>query len=85
MDPEEFLDVVLVWYRDVLLYKATGEIERLVNASDLAVIRKVADRCSYEGIEEVLEAIEKAKARLRANVNFEMTMELLLMTMQEKG
>ena len=29
------------------------------------------------------EALEKAKARLRANVSFELTMELLFLTIQE--
>ncbi len=81
----EYLDIISVWYRDVLLFKATGETEGLVYRDELATIRKVADRCSYEGIETVLEAIKKAKTRLSANVSFDLTMELLLSTIQEKG
>ena len=42
-----------------------------------------ASKSSYEGIENILNAIEKAKARLKANVNFELTMELLLLTIKE--
>ena len=38
---------------------------------------------SYEGIENILDALEKAKARMKANVNFELTMELLLLTIKE--
>ena len=37
----------------------------------------------YEGIENILKAIENAKARLRANVNFDLVMELLLLTIKE--
>ena len=85
MDPEEFLDIIMVWYRDVLMYKATGDADSLVNYGDIAIIRKAAGRCSYEGLDEVLEAVNKARARLKAYVNFELTMELLLATMQEKG
>ena len=36
-----------------------------------------------EAIETILEALEKAKARLRANVNFDLVMELLLLTIKE--
>ena len=36
-------------------------------------------------IEEVLESLQKARIRLGANVNFELTMELLFMTIKEKG
>ena len=33
----------------------------------------------------LLDALEKAKKRLDANVNFELTMELLLLEMKENG
>ena len=35
------------------------------------------------GIETILKALDKAKIRLAANVNFDLTMELLLLTMKE--
>ncbi len=85
VDPQEYLDIITVWYRDVLLFKATGDTDNIVNKEQLATIRKVAGRCSYEGIETVIEAIQKAKSRLKANVNFELTMELLMNTIQELG
>jgi DNA polymerase-3 subunit delta' len=69
----------------VLLFKATGETDKLVFREELSTIRRVAQRSSYEGIEEVLEALQKARLRLGANVNFELTMELLILTIQEKG
>ena len=37
---------------------------------------------SYEKIEEILQAFEKAKVRLRANVNFDITMELMLLALK---
>ncbi len=85
VDAGEFLDMIAVWYRDVLMFKATGETDSLVYKEDLSIIRKVARRSSYEGIEEVLQAIGKAKERLRANVAFEVAMELLFSVIQEFG
>ena len=85
VDPSDYLDVISVWYRDVLLFKATGDANGLVYRDELFTIRKVAGRSSYEGIEDVLKALDTAKSRLDANVNFELTMELLFMTIQEKG
>ena len=40
-------------------------------------------KSSYEGIEFILESLEKAKMRLKANVNFELAMELLFLTIKE--
>lgn len=85
MEVNDYLDIISVWYRDVLLFKATNDANHLVFREEIQNIRKVAGRTSYEGIECVLGALEKAKSRLKANVNFELTMELLLMEIKEHG
>ena len=74
-----------MWYRDVLLYKATGDLNHLIFREEMGTIRKVASRSSYEGIEKVIRALETAKKRLDANVNFDLVMELLMLTVQENG
>lgn len=79
----DYLDILMIWYRDVLIYKATMNIDRLIFSEEIDSIRERAKKSSYEGIETILEALEKAKARLRANVNFDLVMELLLLTIKE--
>ena len=80
---EDYLDIITIWYRDVLLYKATKDVGGLVFSDQLKFIKEKASKSSYEGIERILEGIEKAKTRLKANVNFDLTMELLLLTIKE--
>ena len=79
----DYLDILMIWYRDVLIYKATKNIDRLIFGEQLDYIKERAKKSSYEGIEKILDALEKAKARLKANVNFELVMELLLLTIKE--
>ena len=79
----DYLDILSVWYRDVLLFKATNDANHLIFKEEIQYIRKVADQSAYEGIEIIIDALEKAKARLKANVNFDLTMELLLLTIKE--
>lgn len=83
IDINDYLDIISVWYRDVLLFKATNDANHLIFKDEIQYIRKVADQSAYEGIEIIIDALEKAKARLRANVNFDLTMELLLLTIKE--
>ena len=83
-DVEDYLDIIMVWYRDVLLLKATNDVNGLIFKNEIQYIKRVAKKYSYEGIENIVEALEKAKARLKANVNYDMTMELLLLTIQEQ-
>ena len=79
----DYLDIIMIWYRDVLLYKATKEIDKVVFKDQLQYIKEQARKSSYEGIELILESLEKAKARLKANVNFDLVMELLFLTIKE--
>ena len=79
----DYLDIIMIWYRDVLLYKATKEIDKVVFKDQLQSIKEQARKSSYEGIELIQESLEKAKARLKANVNFDLVMELLFLTIKE--
>jgi DNA polymerase-3 subunit delta' len=85
LDISDYMDIISIWYRDVLLFKATNDVNHLVFREEITALRKVAGRSSYEGIEEVIKALDTAKKRLDANVNFDLTMELLLLTIKEKG
>ena len=80
----DYLDIIMVWYRDVLLFKATHDANNLIFKEEIQYIRKVADLSSYENIQDIIDALEKAKSRLKANVSFDLTMELLFLTMKEK-
>ena len=83
LEINDYLDIIAIWYRDVLIYKATKSVDRVVFSGQLRYIKERASKSSYEGIENILDGLEKAKARIKANVNFELTMELLLLTIKE--
>lgn len=85
LEINDYLDIMSIWYRDALLFKATADVNHLVFREEIQAIRKVAGRSSYEGIERVIRALDTAKKRLDANVNFDLAMELLLLEIQENG
>ncbi len=80
----DFLDIITVWYRDVLLFKATADANNLIFRDEIQYIKKAADVSTYKDLQDIIDALEKAKQRLDSNVNFELTMELLFLTMKEK-
>lgn len=84
-DVSDYLDILSIWYRDILMFKAMNDANHLIFRQEIQYIKKVADRSSYEGIETILSALDKAKARLAANVSFDLTMELLLLTIKENS
>ncbi len=83
LEISDYLDIMVVWFRDVLLYKATRDVDVVVFKEELDSIREQARKSSYEGIQLIITSFDRAKERLKANVNFELVMELLFLTIQE--
>ncbi len=80
---DDFFDLILMWYRDVLMYKAAGSRGKLIYKDQTHEIERQARDCSFEGLNHILEAIGTARRRIRSNVNQDMTLELLLLTIKE--
>ena len=79
----DYFDLMMIWFRDVLYLKATNDVDGLIFKDEVYDIKKQTAKRSYQGIETILEALEKAKIRLNANVNFDLVIELLLLTIKE--
>lgn len=79
----DYFDLMMIWYRDILLFKATGDVNGLIFKDEVYDIKRQAEKSSYRGIERILEALHKAQIRLNANVNFDLVIELLLLTIKE--
>ena len=80
---QEYFDLLTLWFRDVLYMKATNDVNNLIFKDEVYDIKKQAAKRSYSGIETILQALEQARVRLNANVNFDLVIELLLLTIKE--
>ncbi len=83
LEIQDYLDFMAVWYRDVLLFKATKDINTAIFSDRIQEIMRQADKISYDGLGDIIKALDNAKRRLDANVGFELTMELLFLTIKE--
>ncbi len=79
----EYFDLLTLWFRDVLYMKATNDVNNLIFKDEVYDIKKQAAKRSYSGIENILQALEQSRVRLNANVNFDLVIELLLLTIKE--
>ena len=83
LDVYDYIDLMMMWYRDILMLKVTGSPDKLLFKDEYSILKQQANHISFGGIENVLEAMDKVKIRLEANVNFDIAMELLLLTIKE--
>ena len=49
----DYIDLMVLWYRDVLLFKATKDINQLLFQDEASYISREASHRSYEKIEEI--------------------------------
>ena len=80
---DDYLDLMAMWFRDVLLFKSTNDTNYLIFSDEISLIKSQAQTMSYEGIQDILDSIDKVKIRLKANVNFDLCIELLIMAIKE--
>lgn len=83
LDLIECLDFMQIWYRDALMFKVTKDANLLIFKDEYSAINEMSQKTGYDGFENILEAIDKAKVRLEANVNMELAMELMFLVMKE--
>ncbi len=83
MDIYDCLDFMQVWYRDALMFKVTKDPNQLIFKEEFSAINEMSSQIGYDGFENILQAIDKARIRIEANVNMELAMELLFLTIKE--
>ena len=83
LEISDYFDLMRVWYRDVLYHKTTNDVNGLVFKEEVLEIKRQAAKHSYQGLEQILEALDRARIRCEANVSQKLVLELLLMTLKE--
>ena len=73
----DFIDILEMWYRDVILFKVTKDPNNLIFKDEINYFRKSASKSSYEGLENIINGCEIAKSRIKANVNFDLAIDIL--------
>ncbi len=79
----DYIDLMMLWFRDVLIFKATKNLNQLIFQGESQAISLEAGRRSYEKIEDIIGSFDKAKTRIKANVDIDITLELMFMSMKD--
>lgn len=85
MSMNDYMDLMMMWYRDAMMIKITGNVDKILFKNEFSTLKKQAGKLTFKSIEDKIDAIAKAEQRLLANANFEVTIELLLLTLKEEA
>ena len=81
---DDLLGLVLMWYRDVLLYHSTRNSDHLIFQEDLQYIIEAADTLSYEQLGAIIDQTDLASRRLKSNVSADSVLEMMFLNIRSR-
>ena len=81
---DDFFDIFLMWFRDILLLKADNSIKtesskkKIIFKNEYTYLKKQAEKLEFDSIDYIINRINRARVRIKSNVNFDATIELLI-------
>ena len=79
---EDILDILLYWFRDLILYKKIGSSELLIN-QDKTTLLSNQSFLSEDRINGIIEETMETRENIKRNVNYQLAIETMLLNMQE--
>lgn len=77
------LDIMLLFYRDLLVYKECGKEKILINSDKKVMILNKVSSYSSRKLMENIEIIELTRKNIKQNANYQLSIEVMLMKLQE--
>lgn len=78
---EEILEMIKLWYRDILIIKSTGNQKFIVNCDKLEIFGKKSQIYSQKMLIDILDYLEQVEEYLMKNVNKRLILERLFIKM----
>ena len=79
---KEILDIMIYWFRDLILYKELGNTDLLLNKDKIDILSNQVF-LKENKINDIIENIGNAKQDIQRKVNYQLTIETMLLKMQE--
>ena len=83
-DLSQLFDFFVIWYRDVIVYKALEDRTLLINQDESYAIAQMARKTSYKELKEIFAAIRHARELITRNIKGANVMEGLLLGLKER-
>lgn len=80
---DEIMDIILLWYRDLLIYEETGKLDFLINKDKINSISYQCQKLSKQKIMDIIDVVRMTKDDINSNVSFQLAMEVMLLKIQE--
>lgn len=80
---QELLDMMLFWFRDIMVYKATEDLSLVINR-DKEKLLSEQSFLDFERINGIIKKIQDTSMNIQLNVNYQLSIETMLFKIQEE-
>lgn len=81
----DVLELLCTWYRDIMIYKTTHNSAYLFNLDQYDRVEKAGLVISIEQCVLLIDTIKEAQKKLRRNANVQLTLEVMLIQLNQIG
>ena len=80
---EEVLNILSGFIRDILIYKEVENNSFIINGDKIQEINELTKEISFKKLNNMIKTIEEARKNIKSNVNWGMTLRVMLMGFME--
>lgn len=77
----DILDILELWFRDILLYLKIEKKDYIINSDKYDIIKREANKFNADKIYEILDVIDSTKSDLKRNSNYTSSINRMLIEM----
>jgi len=84
-DIDSILDIMLLFYRDLLIAGKSGNEKLLINSDKKDIILKNTNKFSTGKLLKNIDIIEEMRKNIKQNANYQLAIQVMLMKLQEEN
>ncbi|NMS90421.1 DNA polymerase III subunit delta' [Clostridioides difficile] len=77
------LDIMINYFRDIILLKENVNKNMLINIDKLVFIQNMSGKISYSQLSKIIDIIEDAKSKIKSNCNFNISIQVMSLNIYE--
>lgn len=77
------LDIMMSWFRDIMIFKECGDSRYLINLDKCDTISDECSKFTFSALDNIINSMNKTLANIKLNANFQLSIETMLLDIQE--
>lgn len=79
---DNLLDILLLWFRDLLVLRETRGIDLIINMDKISLLNEQVKVFTSRALKDIIELVEESRKIIKSNGNYQLTIENMLLGFQ---